>query len=95
MNLPTLRQLQDFLTVIEQRHVGHAAKQCFVAQSTLSVGIQELESILNAQLFERNKRSVMPTPLCISLAETARQILDIAHSLVEQAQGKKFRYQAH
>ncbi len=89
MNLPSIRQLQYFLAVVEQRHFGRAAKACFVTQSTLSVGIQELESILGIQLLERNKRNVMPTPLGLTLADTARQILEMTTDLVEQAQGEK------
>ncbi len=87
MNLPSIRQLQYFLAVIELRHFGRAAERCFVTQSTLSAGIQELESLLGAQLFERNKRKVMPTPLGLGLADKARQVIEISTDLVEQAHG--------
>jgi len=89
MNLPSIRQLQYFLAVVEHRHFGQAAKSCFVTQSTLSVGIQELESVLGVQLLERNKRNVMPTPLGYTLADLARQILEMTTDFVEQAQGEK------
>lgn len=44
MNLPTLRQLQYLTAVIDLKHFGQAAERCFVTQSTLSAGIQDLES---------------------------------------------------
>ena len=46
MNLPSLRQLQYLVAVVELRHFGNAARQCHVSQSTLSAGIYELESTL-------------------------------------------------
>lgn len=89
MYLPSIRQLQYFLAVIELRHFGQAAERCFVSQSTLSAGIQELENLLGAKLFERNKRKVMPTPLALTLAENARQIIETSEAIVQQAQGEK------
>ncbi len=89
MALPSIRQLQYFVAVVELRHFGQAAERCFVTQSTLSAGIQELESLLGAQLLERNKRKVMPTPLGLALADKARQIIEMTTDLVQQAQGEK------
>ena len=86
MFLPSMRQLQYLLAVVELRHFGKAAERCFVTQSTLSVGIQELESQLGSQLLERTKRKVSPTPLGLELAERARQILTIAGVMAEMAQ---------
>ncbi len=62
MNLPSIRQLQYLLAVVELRHFGRAAERCFVTQSTLSTGIQELENMLGVKLLERTKRKVLPTP---------------------------------
>ena len=89
MHLPSIRQLQYFLSVIELRHFGQAAERCFVTQSTLSTGIQELENLLGVQLLERSKRKVMPTPLGLALAEKARQIVELSTELVQQAQGEQ------
>jgi len=88
MNIqPSLRQLRYLVTVIETRHFGRAAELCFVTQSTLSAGIQELERTLNATLLERTKRKVLPTPLGLEIAEQARAILDMASELTETARG--------
>ncbi len=89
MHLPSIRQLQYLLAVVELRHFGQAAARCFVTQSTLSTGIQELENLLGAKLLERTKRRVNPTPLGLELADRARHILDLSAGLVETAQSDK------
>ncbi len=86
MNLPTIRQLQYLVAVIELRHFGQAAARCFVTQSTLSAGIQELELLLGAKLLERTKRKVIPTPLGIALAEKSQQLLGLAAEMTVMAQ---------
>lgn len=88
MILPTLRQLQYFLAVIELRHFGLAAERCCVTQSTLSAAIQELESLLGVQLFERSHRKVTPTEPALAMAEKAEQIVRLSKSLVELVQEK-------
>lgn len=85
MNLPSLRQLQYLRAVIELRHFGKAAERCFVTQSTLSSGIQELENILGAQLLERNKRHVIPTLLGEAIAAKAEKIIQLSEEMVEMA----------
>ncbi len=86
MNLPTLRQLQYLVAVIELRHFGKAAERCFVTQSTLSAGIQELETLLGAKLLERTKRKVIPTQLGLELLERSQQLLGVAAEMVDIAQ---------
>lgn len=88
MILPTLRQLQYFLAVMELRHFGLAAEQCCVTQSTLSAAIQELESLLGVQLFERSHRKVTPTEPALAMAEKAQQILGLTESMVALVQDK-------
>jgi len=85
MNLPTIRQLQYLVAVIELRHFGRAAERCFVTQSTLSAGIQELETLLGAKLLERTKRKVMPTQLGLELLEKSQQLLGLAAEMVDIA----------
>jgi len=86
MKAPSIRQLQYLLAVVELRHFGKAAERCFVTQSTLSTGIQELESLLDTQLFERTKRRVIPTQMGLEIAETAEKIIGLSSQIVEQAQ---------
>ncbi|PIW26104.1 MAG: LysR family transcriptional regulator [Rhodospirillales bacterium CG15_BIG_FIL_POST_REV_8_21_14_020_66_15] len=74
-HIPTLRQLQYLIAVAEEGHFGRAAQRCFVTQSTLSAGIQELESILGVTVIERTKRRVVVTPLGLELVARARRVL--------------------
>lgn len=87
MYLPTLRQLQYLVAVVDLRHFGHAAEQCLVTQSTLSAGLRELETVLGVTLVERTKRRVLPTPLGETIAEKARGVLAGARDIAEVAQG--------
>ena len=89
MKLPTLRQLQYLTTVVELRHFGHAAEKCFVTQSTLSAGIQDLEELLEVALLERTNRKVIPTPIGEEIAQRARQILSLSEDLVDVAFSEK------
>lgn len=87
--LPTLRQLRYLVALVEHRHFGVAAETCFVTQSTLSAGLQELESLLGATLIERTRRSVMPTALGLDLAERAQDVLREVEGMVEAAQATR------
>lgn len=82
LNIPTLRQWRYLVTLAENRHFGRAAEACFVTQSTLSAGIQELESQLGAALVDRTKRKVVLTPLGEELAGRARDLLGTAEDMV-------------
>ncbi|SBV99224.1 Hydrogen peroxide-inducible genes activator [uncultured Alphaproteobacteria bacterium] len=85
--IPTLRQLQYLVAVADHRHFGRAADSCFVTQSTLSSGIQDLESILDCRLIERGtRRQVMLTPLGEDIVERARALLRDAEALAEVAE---------
>jgi LysR family hydrogen peroxide-inducible transcriptional activator len=89
MKLPTLRQLQYLTSVVELRHFGHAAEKCFVTQSTLSAGIQDLEDLLEVALLERTNRKVLPTPIGEEIAERAQHILSLSEDLVDLALSEK------
>lgn len=88
MALPTLRQLTYLTSLVEIKHFGRAADHCFVTQSTLSAGIQDLESLLAVSLFERSNRKVMPTALGIEMALRAQEILSLSADLVELARSE-------
>jgi len=84
---PTFRQLKYLVSISKNLHFGKAAKECFVSQSTLSSGIQELEKLLNIKLVERTKRTVFLTPLGKEIANKSQSIniemndlLDLAKS---------------
>ena len=71
---PTFRQLKYLVAISKNLHFGKAAKECFVSQSTLSSGIQELEKLLNIKLVERTKRTVYLTPLGKEISKKAQSI---------------------
>jgi LysR family hydrogen peroxide-inducible transcriptional activator len=89
MTLPTLRQLRYLTAVVALKHFGKAAEQCFVTQSTLSAGIQDLEALLGATLLERTTRKVLVTALGQEVAQRAQQILSLAADLVDVAELEK------
>jgi LysR family transcriptional regulator, hydrogen peroxide-inducible genes activator len=71
--------------VVDRRHFGRAAEDCFIGQSTLSAGVQELEDLLGVILLERTQRSVTPTPIGIEIAERARALLKGAEDFLDVA----------
>ncbi|GAB3116025.1 LysR substrate-binding domain-containing protein [Novispirillum itersonii subsp. nipponicum] len=84
--LPTLRQLRYLVTVAETLHFGKAAEKCFVTQSTLSAGIQDLEDLLGVTLIERqSRRKVVITPLGDDIIQRARKLLTDAEALSDAA----------
>lgn len=87
--LPTLRQLRYLVAIAEFRHFGRAAESCFATQSTLSAGLQELESLLDVKLVERSKRRVMLTPLGEDVVARARLVLRGAEDIAELASASK------
>lgn len=83
--LPTLKQLQYLVALKEYGHFGRAAAACFVTQSTLSGGIKELETVLDASLVERTRRVVRFTELGNGLVAKAHRVLREAEELAEMA----------
>ncbi|SLN68777.1 hydrogen peroxide-inducible genes activator [Ruegeria meonggei] len=77
----TLRQLQYFNAVAEQRNFGRAAQVCNVSQPALSVQIKALEETLGGSLFERQARDILLTPLGRDVLDYARQVLGAADRL--------------
>ncbi|MCG6875094.1 MAG: hydrogen peroxide-inducible genes activator [Betaproteobacteria bacterium] len=85
--LPSLRQLRYLVAIAEHLNFTRAAEACFVTQSTLSAGLKELETILGAQVVERDRRSVVVTPLGREIADRARSLIAEAEDLVDLAAG--------
>ncbi|HUD26540.1 MAG TPA: hydrogen peroxide-inducible genes activator [Burkholderiaceae bacterium] len=85
-NALSLRQLAYLVALSETLNFTRAAERCFVTQSTLSVGIRELEQTLSVVLFERDRQSVRVTPIGQELVERARSLLSQSLDLVNTAQ---------
>lgn len=81
----SLKQLNYLTTLALTLNFTHAAKACFVTQSTLSGGIQELEKYLGVQLVERNNKHVMLTPIGVDVVKRANALLAMGGDLVRAA----------
>lgn len=82
---PSLKQLHYLVTLHETRHFSDAAERCFVSQSTLSKGVQNLEEIVGCPLYEKKDKK---SPLVFTQAGElvvlqGRELLAKAQDLVE------------
>ncbi|GAA4497619.1 LysR substrate-binding domain-containing protein [Pseudaeromonas paramecii] len=80
---PNLKQLHYLVALAECENFNRAAKACFVSQSTLSTGIQNLEELLGVQLIERDNKSFIMTPIGLEVVQRARQLLSETKDLLE------------
>jgi len=71
----TLKQLRYALAVEKTLHFKQAAELCHVSQSALSTALGELESQLGLQIFERNNKKVLLTPIGKEALVIAGQIM--------------------
>ncbi|MEW9053085.1 MAG: LysR family transcriptional regulator [Neobacillus sp.] len=70
-----IRQLRYFIAVAEHLNFTEAANHLFIAQSSLSQRIAELEKSLGVKLFKRNKRFVQLTSAGTVFLQEATDIL--------------------
>ena len=90
----TTKQITYALAVAEQLHFKKAAIACSVSQSALSTAINELEKQLKIQIFERDNKQVLITPMGEQFLQRAREIklgLDDLQ-LIAQSQNEPLRY---
>ncbi|GAA3917169.1 LysR family transcriptional regulator [Litoribacillus peritrichatus] len=69
-----VRSLRYFMAVYQAQSISAAAKQCFVAQPSISSAIQQLEDQLETQLFVRHPKGVAPTEAADKLFPLAKQL---------------------
>ncbi|MEG0049914.1 MAG: LysR family transcriptional regulator [Clostridia bacterium] len=72
----TLQQLHYVVTVADCASMNRAAQSLFIAQSSLSAGISNLENELGFPLFRRTNRGVTVTPEGEEFLAYARQLVD-------------------
>lgn len=83
----SLKQIQYALAVEQTLHFKRAATLCSVSQSALSTALSEMEKQLGFQVFERDNKKVLVTPIGQQMLEKARLIklqVDDLHRLVDQ-----------
>jgi LysR family transcriptional regulator, hydrogen peroxide-inducible genes activator len=85
----TLTELKYIVAVARQKHFGHAAEACFVAQPTLSVAIKKLEDELGVVIFERGGTEVSVTPLGAQIVAQAERVLEQTAAIKEIANQNK------
>ena len=85
----TLTELKYVVAVARQKHFGHAAEACFVAQPTLSVAIRKLEDELGVVIFERGGTEISMTPLGAQIVAQAERVLEQTAAIKEIAKQNK------
>ena len=70
-----VRQLRLFLAVIDQASVTKAAASLSLSSSAVSQQMRNLAAEMRAELFIRNNKRLVPTPMALLLAEHARSLL--------------------
>lgn len=83
----TLKQIQHALAVAKTLHFKQAANECALSQSALSSSLSEMEKQLGYQVFERDTKKVLITPIGRRMLGKAREIkllVEDVHRLVEQ-----------
>jgi len=68
--------LKTFLEVNRTRHFGKAADNLFVSQSAVSARIRQLEELVGAALFTRDRNNIQPTAAGQKLVAHAERILN-------------------
>ena len=81
----TIQQCKYVLMIAQCGSFNKAAKQMFVAQSSLSVGIKTLEKELNIKIFARHGNGVV-------LTEEGQEFINYAKPLVHQSELILARY---
>lgn len=79
-----IETLKTFLVLAETKNFTRAANQIFVAQSTITNRISELEKELGVRLFVRNNRSVALTPEGEHFRIYADKVVELTNSSLSE-----------
>lgn len=80
----TVQQCKYILKIAECGSFNEAAKQLFVAQSSLSVSIKSLETELNIKIFERSGNGVFLTDDGMEFVNYARQLVEQSEFIINR-----------
>lgn len=81
------RLVRSFLAALDHGSLLGAARALKASQPTLGRHIAELEAQLGLVLFERTGRGLLPTPMALQLAESARAMDNAANQLARNVSG--------
>jgi DNA-binding transcriptional LysR family regulator len=79
-----VRQLECFIAVAEERHIGRAAARLHMTQPPLTRRISRLEREIGARLFNRTLAGVELTGAGMVLLERAYRIVELSRNAVER-----------
>ena len=79
-----IEALRTFKVLSETKNYTHAANQLFVAQSTVTNRINELEKELNVTLLTRTNRSVKLTPEGEQFLMYAEKVIELTSSSLSE-----------
>lgn len=71
----SFKQLTYALAAAETLHFKKAAEKCSISQSALSTALNQLEEQLGVQIFERDNKKVLVTPIGQEVLDRAQQIV--------------------
>ena len=77
----SLKHLNYLTALAKHKSFSKAAESCHVTQSTLSLGIKELERQMDVTLFERNRKNIIPTAAGEMALRHAANILSLNHTM--------------
>lgn len=87
--LPTIRQLEYFITIAKSSNFRRAAEKLKVSQPTLTMQIAAMEELMGVQLFDRSRAGTLLAPAGRDLLPLARDILERYELLGEAADNRK------
>lgn len=81
------RLVRSFLAALDQGSLLGAARSLGATQPTIGRHIAELEAQLGVSLFERTGRGLLPSPMALQLADSARAMENSANQLARSVSG--------
>lgn len=88
--------LKTFLLLARLKNFTQTAEQLYVAQSTVTNRIADLEAELGKSLFIRSKRSVTLTPEGLSFEQYAKRILELEQTAFQEMNSiRNFTHTTH
>jgi DNA-binding transcriptional LysR family regulator len=91
----TLREFQYVIAIVEEKSISKAARRLHIAQPSLTLYLQRLESKLECKLFDRTVNSMSLTESGAIYLKKARQILALEEELTKELQDREDMKKGH